>query len=399
MANRLSAMSLAISSAALLLFASNVGAAAYPEFVLPTPENNANVTTALYPDATGALRPALMMAGIPIAFKYNDMWSYSARVLDQIQSSTSQLPSAIFGNYSFSTGTGTIPVLLTSESGTHTNLSGLQNPINVASNSSGNVLGWNGVWGASTQSFTSYLSGQGNYIDTTPGGGTSTIAEMLSALNALNPNATIPVFYADYNQSQGKTEASLFVSAVANIYDPTGTNILASFNLDGGTGSSYDPTKPTFNYGTATFYDVADTGQGNYAAAQAWCQLPANRYDPIAGTGCAGVLDPSSGMKTFSIDNNKGSGQPDFFAYAPEMDLGKYALDDLFVITLNIGCVPNLDPLTNGTSDAGCNVGGAEEFGIAGALAPRTNVPEPAVLSLLGLAMMALGFTRRRRSV
>ena len=44
-------------------------------FVLPTPENNPNATYDTYTDATGFDREAILMNGIPVAFKYDDYWS------------------------------------------------------------------------------------------------------------------------------------------------------------------------------------------------------------------------------------------------------------------------------------------------------------------------------------
>lgn len=84
-------------------------------FVLPTPENNGYASYGSYMDASGATRDAIIMNGVPIAFKYDGFWSYSAHVLDAIQTARpTWLPAATFGTYDFSVGTGGIAVNITS---------------------------------------------------------------------------------------------------------------------------------------------------------------------------------------------------------------------------------------------------------------------------------------------
>src|SRR5688572_15792419 len=98
---------LILASAVVLAAGTSGVASAVESFILPNPDNNTNVTLGLYPDATGELREAYLLNGIPIAFKYDDFWSYSGPLLESIQTNSPTLiPEATFGSYSFSTGTG-----------------------------------------------------------------------------------------------------------------------------------------------------------------------------------------------------------------------------------------------------------------------------------------------------
>lgn len=391
-ATLLGALGLAISSPA--------SAATTNLFILPTVQNTASlpmpVTQGTYQDANGVLRPALIMNGIPIAFKYEDYWSYSAPLLDAIQTKNpTWLPTATFGTYDFSVGTGTIAVNLTTNAGGATNVNpngsgvNFQDPVDLSS--SDPVQGWTGVWGGNTQSYTDQPVSSKSYSDPASAqGGTSTVGEMLTYLHTLDPLANIPVFYADYNQT-GSGD-SLFVSAKVEIWDSTQTILRtsATWNLDRTTNGVLDINAPTFNYGVLNFY-------GTTAACNA-----AGPYDIYTGTGCAGVT--ANGDAYSSLDHNKGSGKPDFLVYSPDMDLSKFDPSDLFVFTVNVGNIPGgqscLDnpATTNKTENIGCNTNGGEEFGIVGAFAPNNhNVPEPAPLALVSAGLGALAWVSRRR--
>ncbi|MDD3352313.1 PEP-CTERM sorting domain-containing protein [Zoogloea sp.] len=376
-------------------------AAPAPFLALPTPENNPNAIYSLYPDGQGALREAILLNGIPIAFKYDDFWSYSAKVLDAIQGQTAQtdfLPTAIYGVYDFSVGTGNIAVNITSNAGGATNVnpngSGvtMQDPADL--NSSSSIYGWTCNWGGLTQSCTNFPTDPLYSKPAAGVNGTTTVGELLTYLQSLNPLASVPVLYADYNQTG--VGDSLWFGAKVQIFDATGTTLKAEWQLDRVANNTWDQAAPTFNYGNIAFY-----------GDQASCE--ANPYDLFEQRGCAGWT--ANGDEYLNIDHNTGSGKPDMLAYAPDMDLKKFLASDLFVVTGNLGCIQNADnswlvaPLRKdgqitdpaNKNDLGCNTNGGEEFGIVGALAPEDRkIPEPSTLLLTSLGL--LGFLRLRRT-
>jgi len=82
--------------------------------------------------------------------------------------------------------------------------------------------------------------------------------------------------------------------------------------------------------------------------------------------------------------------------FAETLDLSLYDPTFLWVITGNLGCIPNVTGPYPPPDSQGCNTNGAEEFGFMGGAAPR-QVPEPSSLLFLGLGLAVAGFTMRRR--
>lgn len=358
-------------------------ASAVDPFVLPTPENNANASYGLYPDANGDMREAIIMNGIPIAFKYDSFWSYSAKLLTAIQTeSPGLIPTPTFGTYSFSTGTGTIDINLSSVAQGATNtVTGLsfQDPVELTSNQQ--VTGWECVWGDSIQSCAIH-GANGTYADpATDHNGVTTVGNLLAYLQGIDALWSVPIFYADYNQT-GSGD-SLFFSAMVEIKDATTGDVKATWSLDSTLPEDgiLDPTNPTFNYGQISFL-----GDSTDCAANPW--------DPLTGVGCAGVTD--DGADYTNLDHNRGSGQADFLIYARDMDLLMFDEDDLFVVTMNLGCIPGTTSPLDG-DDLGCNTNGGEEFGIMGGVGAFQQVPEPGTLLMLGVGLAAAGFVGRRR--
>ena len=372
------------------------GASAVDPFVLPTPENNVNATYGVYVDAVGVLREAILMNGIPIAFKYDDFWSYSGPLLEEIQTvSPTLIPEATFGSYSFSTGTGVIDINLTSTAIGATNEVSLPPPgpagnlivQDPAELDNGNTVGgWTCNWGGTTQSCTFWDQGgvlMSSY--TAPEGdvnGVTTVGDLLTYLQSIDPTYTIPLIYADYNQT-GSGD-SLWFSAQVQIIDPLTGLPVAAWQLDAELppNNTWDQMDPTYNFGKISFL-----GDGVSCAADPW--------SPATGEGCAGVT--TNGDEYVNLEHNKGSGSADFMVFAPTMDLSLYDPSFLWVITGNLGCIPNItSPLIPGTT-LGCNTNGAEEFGIMGGVGV-TQVPAPGALALLGLGLGLLGWRIRRKT-
>lgn len=371
-------------------------ASAVDAFILPTPENNANATYGVYLDATGQPRQVILMNGIPIAFKYDDFWSYSAVLLAEIQTvSPTLMPTATFGTYTFSTGTGVIDINLTSTAIGSTNKVSLppagptgdlvfQDPAQLANGNT--VWGWQCGWGGSTQTCTFYnAAGAVLSTYTRPATGTNdvngvtTVGNLLTYLQSIDPTYSIPLIYADYNQTGGGD--SLWFSAQVEIINPATGLAVASWQLDSLTNNVWDQTAPTYNFGSISFL-----GDATACAANPW--------NPITGEGCAGVT--TDGAVYDKLEHNKGSGKADFIVFAKTMDLSLYDPSFLWVVTANLGCIPNVTGPYPTSGSQGCNTNGAEEFGFMGGAAPR-QVPEPSSLLLLGLGLAAAGFTMRRR--
>lgn len=345
---------------------------------LPIPGDTSGAVYGSYLDATGNLRDAILLDGIPIAFKYDDFWSYSGHVLDALQSSGMFLPSATFGTYDFAVGTGTLDVIVFTGAGGASNQnagpSGTLDFEDPAPTPSGNTLSATGTWGNAVQP-----------------NGPVTVGQMLDLLQEFDPSATIPVFFIDWAQSGAGD--SILASARAEIRSADGSTVLHTWALDNITQAgdgTYDAgfAGQVYNYGDIDF--LGDAGD---------CAL--DPWNPITGEGCAGVT--TSGNDYTNLNHNQGSGKADFIIFSPTMDLSLFDPNARFVIHFDIGCgygtFPNADPpVTTGPNQyrVGCLSGAFEEAFISGAIAAQ-QVPEPAPLGLLGIAAAALWLVSRRK--
>lgn len=370
-------------------FATALGAAAVGHAgILPTAGMD-GVTAGFYTDAAGATREALLLNGIPIAFKYDDFWSYSAPGLTALQAD-GFLPAATYGTFNFSTGTGGLDLKIFTGSGNVSNTPTVGATTftfeNAAPTPNGN--------GTSTQASTTESWGAGVQSN-----GPVTVGQLLSYLQALNPLNSIPAFYVDWNQTGAGD--SILASAQFAIVDPgnPGTLVhtwaLDSINQAGDGTWDQGFAGQVYNYGEISF-------QGSLAD----CDEASEIWDPITGKGCAGVTD--NGSTYDKLSHNKGSGSPDFIFFAPTMDLSLFNSDFLFVVRWNIGCVDGQTFPAGAPSDwqgndkytQGCLNNGFEEAFLTGLLAtPPVRVAEPSSIALMGgIGLAALFFGRARKA-
>lgn len=256
--------------------------------------------------------------GLPVAVQYDQFLSYSAKLLDTWG----------FEGFDDATGVGGLDLVIFTHAGGIDNdpVSGgftFEDPVQSAA---GGTSSFDGTWGAGDQ----------------PNGPVK-VSNLLSYLQTrFGPAFTIPVFTFDMSETGRTSSQNLNLVAKVDIYDPTTATVLKTWSLDAITNSLFDPAA----------------------------------YITVHGEICV----TGTSTTEYCVDNNIGSGKPDFMVVAPTMDLSLYADGDNEFHAF--GDFINLN-------------GAGEELFISGALpgkddTPPTVIPEPTTMALylLGVAGM-----------
>lgn len=242
-------------------------ASALTKGILPYPGTHPFAEFGTAKDAYGVDREVILIDNVPVAFKYDNFWSYSAKILHAIQTTGIYPEFDDLGSYDFATGSGGLDVLLYTGAAGQDNLgvgiSGTNNFEDPAVNK--NAKTFEGTWGAGIQA-----------------NGPVTVGQVYNYLDEFDGNH-IPVFYMDLNQTGN--ESLMYLSGEVSIISKDG-DVVKVWALDTINNSEYNPDAYTLAFGEVSF------------------------------TGESGTV--------YTVNHNKGSGKADFIAFAPDMDLSLY---------------------------------------------------------------------------
>lgn len=321
---------------------SSASAVSLTEATLPYPGDGSGAVFGTFTDANGDPRDAILLDGIPVAFRYDDLWSYSTKVLNALQGA-GFLPAAQFGNYDPAAGTGTLDLVLYVQSGGTNNQD----------------IGPDGNMDFPDPTPSPTGGGPNMTLDDVwPNGDTATVGQVLDYLHAFDPTNNTPVFTLDLNQTGNGPE--VFITAEFLLCtDAACTDIVEFWSLDALDNDAFDPLETALAFGKICFGVEADCGNN------------------------AQYLGPTDSGNTYTLDHNKGAGTFDFAAFAPTMILSNYSVD-LFFRTHFI---------MTGLND------GAETVTLSGRVGPpsTTTVPEPGTLALFGAGLLGLAVLFRRK--
>lgn len=300
------------------------------------------------------------LGGTYVASYHDEFLSYSIEALETIQKlAPTLLSTQIYGDWSkLVAGSGQldIGVLIKADGGGVLNNT---DPFPDAESSNTTDPIYIRTWGGDTGTDT-------NDPGQDPNDPILTVEEVVAWLSP----ELIPVFYFDLADPQGGPGSgdALYFGGQIYLTDANGVPL-----VDG----NGDPVVWALDNTFDGQYSISD----NLEIDASMVLAPQNVPVYIPGSGCTNEL---LGADWCLITNSRGSGSPEFIAYAPTMDLSPYAEDgNLFWGNFKIAA----------------DGGASEEIYLTRRVSTSTEIPEPGMLLLLGVALAGLGVVRRRNRI